>query len=327
VVNNSIIQNLTLRPFTEGDYDGIINLKNLLYPDHPTSLESMRHRDITRDHKIQHKQWVSELNSNIIGSVLYTQWEEIYHPQKFVIKIYIHPQYQNQGYGTICYNHLIKALKPFDPIKISTEVHEPHEQSIRFFENRGFMHTISERESSLDLTSFKPEKFEQKIAQINQQGFQLITLKEFRKIDSKADYKVWEFEREVSPDMPWPDPIHLPEFDIYYRQIFNHPKFNEDAWFLVIDGGYIAGLNNLWKSEIPLGLNNGLTGVRRKYRRKGIATALKYNSMTWAKDNGYKWIRTDNAATNESMLNINIKAGFKFMPAWLLYEKVLKEDR
>jgi len=34
-----------------------------------------------------------------------------------------------------------------------------------------------------------------------------------------------------------------------------------------------------------------------------------------------------NADTNEGMLSINIRAGFKFMPAWLLYEKVLKEEQ
>ena len=64
-----------------------------------------------------------------------------------------------------------------------------------------------------------------------------------------------------------------------------------------------------------------------EYRRKGIATALKYNSLTWAKSQGFNWIRTDNADTNEGMLSINIRAGFKFMPAWLLYEKVLKEEQ
>jgi hypothetical protein len=36
-------------------------------------------------------------------------------------------------------------------------------------------------------------------------------------------------------------------------------------------------------------------------------------------------IRTDNVATNSGMLSINIRLGFKFMPAWLVYEKIIKE--
>lgn len=319
-------KNFNLRSFQEDDYKKLAVLRSLLYPQHPISIESMKHHDKTRGKKIQHQQWVWEHKQSILCSALYTQWEEIYHPQKFVIKIYVHPNHQGSGYGTICFDHLIKELQRFDPIKLTTEIHEPHQKGIHFFENRGFMHTISERESSLDLTAYNPNKYEDEVAKIDQQGYRIVTLSEFRKEDKDADYKAWEIDKDVSIDMPWPDPINIPEFKIYSKQVLNHPKFNPDAWFLVMDGDRIAGINNLWNSEIPKGLDNGLTGVRREYRRKGIATALKFNSLTWAKQNGYNWIRTDNAATNEAMLGINIRAGFKFMPAWLLYEKTLKEE-
>ena len=323
---SNLNNNFNLRPFQDYDYEGLVNLKKTIYPQHPISVETMRHKDKTRDEKILHQQLVWEHRQSILCSILYTQWEEIYHPQKFVIKIYVHPNHQRLGYGTICYDHLLDDLKQYDPIKLTTQVHEPHQQSIHFLEKRGFKNTATERESNLDLTAYNPAKYEDEITRIDQYGFRLITFSDFRKEDKKADFKVWEFEREVSPDMPWPDPISIPEFDHYQDYILKHPRFNPDSWFLVVDGDRIAGLNNLWKSEIPKGLNNGLTGVRREYRRKGIATVLKYNSLIWAKSQGYDWIRTDNAAINEAMLGINIRAGFKFMPAWLLYEKVLKEE-
>ena len=41
---------------------------------------------------------------------------------------------------------------------------------------------------------------------------------------------------------------------------------------------------------------------------------------------GYEWIRTDNVATNTGMLSINIRVGFKFMPAWLVYGKIIREE-
>ena len=69
-----------------------------------------------------------------------------------------------------------------------------------------------------------------------------------------------------------------------------------------------------------------LMGVRRKYRNKGIATALKHTSISWAKNYGYKCIRTTNVETNTTMLNINLCIGFKFMPAWLVMEKIIKEN-
>jgi len=95
--------NFNLRPFQDDDYEGLAVLRNLLYPQHPISVESMRHNDKTREEKILHQQWVWAQKQLILCTALFTQWEEIYHPQKFVIKIYVHPNYQGSGYGTICY--------------------------------------------------------------------------------------------------------------------------------------------------------------------------------------------------------------------------------
>ncbi len=316
-----------LNLFTKNDSVGFLALKNLLYPDHTMSLESFLHYENTRSEKIQHKHWVWRKNNTILCSALYTQWEEIYHPHKFVIKIYVHPDHQRNGYGTFAYNFIIKKLEPLDPIKISAHVHEPQTHSIRFLENRGFKNTLKERESSLDLTAYDHKLFQEDLDFVLQQGFHIVTLTEFRKKDDMADYKAWTLERDASPDMPWTDPITIPKFDVYKKTVIAHPKFNPDSWFFVIDGDQIAGLNNLWKNEIKKGINTGLTAVRREYRRKGLATALKHTSLNWAKNQGYEWIRTDNASTNKGMLSINVRAGFKFIPAWLLFEKFLKEKR
>ena len=85
--------NLNLRPFQDGDYEGLAVLRNLLYPQHPLSVKSMRHGDKTRDKKILHQQWGWKKDSSILCSALYTQWEEVYHPRKFVVKIYVHPEH------------------------------------------------------------------------------------------------------------------------------------------------------------------------------------------------------------------------------------------
>ena len=78
--------NFSLHPVHDDDYEILAVLRNLLYPQHPLSVKSMRHGDKTRDKKILHKQWIWKKDSSILCSALYTQWEEIYHPQKFVVK-------------------------------------------------------------------------------------------------------------------------------------------------------------------------------------------------------------------------------------------------
>lgn len=62
----------------------------------------------------------------------------------------------------------------------------------------------------------------------------------------------------------------------------------------------------------------------RSHRRKGIATALKLRAINFAKGYGAKVIETDNEENNP-MYYLNMKLGFRPRPAWLEFEKKIKE--
>ena len=156
------------------------------------------------------------------------------------------------------------------------------------------------------------------------QGFDILTLTKFRENDELADYKCWDFEKKVAPDMPWTDPISIPEYFHYKNNILGHPRFNPESWFIVLNDNIIIGLNNLWETSINNIIGTGFTGVDRKYRKKGVATALKHFNLGWSKKMGYKTIRTTNVNLNKTMLKINLQIGFQFMPSWLVMEKKLK---
>ena len=76
--------NIKLRTFTENDYDGIVALRNSLYPKHPTTVKMVRHHDKARGGKIKHKRFVLEKNGAIIVCAVYSQFIDAYHPHKFV---------------------------------------------------------------------------------------------------------------------------------------------------------------------------------------------------------------------------------------------------
>ena len=64
----------------------------------------------------------------------------------------------------------------------------------------------------------------------------------------------------------------------------------------------------------------GSLGVLRKYRRKGIATALKIRAFQELLKKGINEVRTDNELNNP-MYKINVALGFKPVPFSLEYSK------
>jgi GNAT superfamily N-acetyltransferase len=202
-----------LREFSENDYDGIVVLRNSLYPNHPKTAEMVRHYDNTHKGKIKEKRFVFDKDGTIIVCAGYGQFLEAYHPQKFNIYIHVLDKHNNKGYGSASYNFLIDELVPFDPIKITCEVNEIHNRGIKFLKDRGFKVSMKEQVSRLDFTAYNPEKYQGNIEHVLNQGFRIETLSWFRKENKKADYKCWQFERIVAPDMPWTDPITIPDFN------------------------------------------------------------------------------------------------------------------
>ena len=74
----------------------------------------------------------------------------------------------------------------------------------------------------------------------------------------------------------------------------------------------------------PDTLEVGLTGVRREHRRQGIAAALKFHTLSFAKENGFQAIETGSDSTNEAILALNESVGFRKTYAWVTFEKQLR---
>jgi predicted GNAT superfamily acetyltransferase len=69
-----------------------------------------------------------------------------------------------------------------------------------------------------------------------------------------------------------------------------------------------------------------LSGVHPAYRRRGIGTALKAQSMILARQRGYHTMRTTNDPVNTGILAINDRLGFKRLPAQVLLALRLGEE-
>jgi mycothiol synthase len=86
-----------------------------------------------------------------------------------------------------------------------------------------------------------------------------------------------------------------------------HPE----AAFLAVAGGEVVGCAGLQPdADFPERAENALTAVRRDWRGRGVATALKRTTLAWAADNGIREVYTWTQRGNDDMRRLNERLGY-----------------
>jgi mycothiol synthase len=115
-----------------------------------------------------------------------------------------------------------------------------------------------------------------------------------------------ELAREALQDFALDRPIDV-SLEDWEREWLTWPEGS----FVALAGGEIVGCAGLLKDEDhPERAENGLTAVRRDWRRRGLATALKRAVLAWAAENGIREIYTWTQRGNEGMRAVNEKLGY-----------------
>lgn len=307
-----------IRPAETHDYQAISDLNTAIYGYYLSPAEIQEEDEGAPSH-CRHARWVAEAEGRVIGTARYFQFAGRYHPQRFKLEVWVHPDFRGRRIGRTLYATLLEALAPFDPIALNTGVREDHVDSIAFAERRGFVEAMRTWEQKLLLPDFDPGAFSDVLARVAAQGY---TLTYHQDLSADPDHlaKLHAFAMELRSDVPAPEPMTPIPFDTWVKRQIETPHY----WgFLVAvkDGEYV-GLTSMHTTDEEEGmLHTGLTGVRRGHRGTGLAYALKIKSLLDAKAQGFKTVLTWNASNNRPMLAINARLGFVRQPAWIDYIK------
>lgn len=320
---------MTIRPntFSDTDYAARVAIGNAVYPDYNDTVEELRFSDTHKDPKLKIGRFFAEVDGQAVGLGSYSQSLDMYHPQKFEIGVSVLPEWRGQGIGKALYNYVLEAIAPFEPLVVRTHTREDQERGVRFAVDRGFTEAMRDWESRFDPHTFDREPFVGALDKVLESGLTIQSLAELSKTDPDWQQKLYELDWTITLDMPSADTLTEPGFEHFVKNTLTHPNFLPEAWFIAREGDHYVGESALWKSAGEPGICYvGATGVRREWRRRGIATALKLTVADWAKAAGIQQVRTWNAQQNRAMLSINEAMGFEKTPAWITYEKKLTDD-
>ena len=317
---------ITIRPFnyTESDYAAALAIQNAAWPDEPETVAEWQYRDRTHNPTYFQQRFMVESAGQPVAHarVMETHWS--YRPGKYGIWITVHPDHQRQGIGRMIYDHILTTLaaRPLPPTMLICSVREDKMHAIRFVKQRGFQSVLRTPSSRLDVTRFDRSQFVPMLDKVKADGIAIYSVAELMTLDPDHRHKIYELDWQCTLDEPMSDAPTKPSFADYCKFFFDTPNFIPEACFIAIDNGEYVGLSALYRNQAQATeLNTGFTAVLRSHRRRGIATALKVNAISYAQQHGYQGIKTGNEENNP-MFAINQKLGFTPEPAWLDFQKV-----
>ncbi|HEV2414775.1 MAG TPA: GNAT family N-acetyltransferase [Candidatus Dormibacteraeota bacterium] len=185
----------------------------------------------------------------------------------------------------------------------------------------GFERKRLEKVWELDLRSNGPRL----VAEANQARRAMSREKiELTTVDAWDDpdklHKLHELDATTRQDIPTTLPILREAFEDFVRRT-NGPDRRMDRYWVALDGDRPIALSYLRYPPVKGTIWTGYTCSHPDYRGRGIARAIKLQSLAQATELGVPVVVTDNDAENAPMLHINERLGYVRRPGFVEHHK------
>ncbi len=321
---------LGFREFHPGDYERFVAIDNANYPDYTISVAEQRSRDEGLDrtkYLLRRFACIDLEQDQIVGFGEIAHLADMFHPGKLMANILVDPEHQCRGVGRAIYNRLNEELVDQDAILLWAWSKEDLPRRTEFFRRRGFSERTRSWESRLDLSTADPARFRGYLEKASKEGITFTTLAEEQRHGRESLRKIHELVQLINGDMPREAVFTPLSYEQWEALSLKSPRLLPEGYMIAKDGSEYVGLSNVLRRDTePQVLNQDDTGVRREYRGRGIATALKLKVIEFAKRNGYVMVKTWNDSDNAPMLAVNMKLGFKRQVGWIMMEKTLRSE-
>jgi RimJ/RimL family protein N-acetyltransferase len=117
-------------------------------------------------------------------------------------------------------------------------------------------------------------------------------------------------------DIPHTVPILAETVGDFLRRV-DAPGHHHDRWWIALEGDRPVSLSYLFFPPVRGTVSTGYTGTRADYRGRGLARAVKLQSLAQAVELGVPSVITDNDSENAAMLHINEVLGYRERPGFV----------
>ncbi len=310
-----------LRPFNPSDeeYAAIVRVYNQANQFAHGSVATWQHWDQHRPPKRLFRRYVAQQGGDIIGYGFSMLPDTAV--ARFHFAIHLSPQWQTDALIDDFYNYIIDSCQKHNPIGFTVKIREDESVKTDWLTQNGFQPVMRFPLSVLNVAEFDFTPYAHLADKMAAQNIEIVPVAELSLRDADWQRRIYELDVSVTEDTPSPHPYTHAPFPLYAQNEFEDPNFMPEAWFVALADGQYVGMTNLgMANEAAKIMHTYFTGVRRDYRRRGIALALKVRAIRFAQNLGAHLILTNNEENNPMYL-MNLALGFQPQPADVDWER------
>jgi len=218
------------------------------------------------------------------------------------------PDFRSRGIGEELLRRVSARARGLGKAGLQVEVRSDDRHSMRFVENRGFREIEREEEVELDLTALAgPPEVDAP------GGVEIVSYAQRPGLERE----MYAVDREASADIPGLASTHDADFEEWRIFAIDRPSRALDLTFLAIAEGRVVGVAYMELAGDRCFHN--LTGVRREWRGRGVASAMKRAQIAGAMTKGVTRLVTESQHENLPMRRLNEKLGYRPTVANIVY--------
>jgi GNAT superfamily N-acetyltransferase len=289
---------------TDEEFEQLIETQAAVSPEARLTVAELR----AIERAIDLLQFLAELDGEVAGTAALVKPPRLRASKGAHVSVAVPREFRGRGVGSALYRELSVQARGADVDWFETIVGDDDPESLGWAERRGFVVQRREPCVELDVTAIEPPPVEPP------PGIEIVTWAE-RPESTRGMYEV---AVETYRDIPGNEDDAMETYEEWLAEDMRGPGDLPEATFMALAGDEVVGYAKFSLTEAqPDVAHHDLTGVKRAWRRRGIAGALKRAEIAWAKRAGYKRLTTTNEERNEPIRRLNERLGYRPAPGRL----------
>ncbi len=282
---------------TDQDIDGFLAVRRAIDPEHPVA----RHAYLEHIAAPGRVDVLARSDGTPVGAAFLEPHDGKLDGSVGYVSVRVLRERRRHGIGTALFAELAAHARAAGWRELYSVARHDDSDTLDYLGKRGFTEALRMQELSLELAT---------AGGVAEQPAGV----EVAPLTAEAERAAYSVAQEAYPDLPEED-AWLGAFEEWRADELPSHVLRECS-FVALAGGDVVGYATLIDAGEGVGLH-GMTAVRRAWRGRGVALALKQAQVASARGAGLRELRTTTAYGNAPMLRVNERLGYRRGVSWI----------